>query len=83
MTMASHRRLYLYGGALLLVAAYQAYLGDFVEMGLYVLAAFAFSVNGLTSEPVLARYRKALLVVSWLFIFATVIDFLYLMRFKF
>ena len=83
MTMGSHRRLYLFGGALLLVAGYQAYRGDLVEMGLYVLAAFAFSINGLTSEPGLARYKKTLVVVSWLFIFATVIDFLYLMRFKF
>ena len=80
--MASHRRLYLYGGALLLVAAYQAFQGDFMEAALYVLAAFAFGVNGLTSEPALAGYKKVLMVLSWIFIFATVIDFLYLIQFK-
>jgi hypothetical protein len=81
--MASHRRLYLYGGALLVVAAYQVYQGDFVEMGLYVLAAFTFGINGLAAEPALVRYKTALTVLSWIFIFVTVIDFLYLMRFKF
>jgi len=65
-----------------LVAAYQAFHGDLVEMALYVLAAFAFGVNGLISEPALAGYRKVLIVISWIFIFATVIDFLYLIQFK-
>ena len=82
MAMASHRRLYLYGGALLLASAYPAFKGDFVEMALYVLAGLTFGVNGLTSEPALAPYRKVLMVLSWIFIFATVIDFFYLIQFK-
>jgi hypothetical protein len=80
--MASHRLLYLYGSALLVVAAYQAYQADFVEMALYVLAALAFGVNALASEPGLVRYKKPLIVLSWIFIFGTVIDFLYLIRYK-
>jgi hypothetical protein len=82
MTMSSHKRFYLFGSALWVFAAYQAYLGDFVEMALYVLAGLAFGVNGLTSEPGLTRYKKPLTVLSWIFIFGTVIDFLYLIRYK-
>ena len=80
--MVSHRRLYLFGAALLVGAAYQAFRADFVEMALYILAALAFGVNGLTTEPELARYKKPLMVLSWIFIFGTVIDFLYLIRYK-
>jgi hypothetical protein len=80
--MKANRNFYLYGSALLVVAAYQAYQGDFVEMALYVLAALAFGVNGLTGEPAVARYKRPLVVLSWVLIVATIIDFLYLMRFR-
>lgn len=81
--MASHRRLYLYGAALLLVGGYQAFKGDFLETGLYALAGFAFGVNALTYEVALATYKKPLVVVSWILIFSTVIVFLYLLRVKY
>jgi len=74
--------MYFFGGALLLVAVYQAYQGDFVEMALYVLAGLTFGINGLAGEPALARYKKTLIVLSWIFISASVIDFFYLIQFK-
>jgi hypothetical protein len=81
--MDSHRRLYLFGIALLGIGIYQIFKKDFVEFSLYATAGLSFVVNGLTNESSLAKFKKPLVIVSWIFIGATALLFLYLLQFKF
>jgi hypothetical protein len=81
--MNSHRRSYIFGVALLAIGFYQVYLKDFLEFALYGLAGIAFIVNALTYEPALERFKKSLVIASWIFILATGVMFLYVLQFKF
>jgi hypothetical protein len=81
--MSGGRRLYLYGAALFAVGIYQVVQKDLLESSLYFCAALTFALNGMTSEPSFAAYKKALTIASWIFIIATAVLFLYLMQFKF
>ena len=80
--MDSHRRLYLFGIALLGIGIYQIVKKDFLEVSLYATAGLSFIVNGLTNEPSLAKHKKPLVIASWIFIAATAVLFLYLLQFK-
>ena len=81
--MSAHRRQYLFALMFLGVAIYQLTRNDLLEFSLYSLAASAFIVNALTMEPGLARYKKPLVVISWILIAASGILFLYLLQFKY
>ena len=81
--MDSHRRSYLFGGAFLAIGFYQIYKSDFLEFSLYGLAGLSFIVNALTYEPSLMKFKKPLVIASWIFILATGIIFLYVLQFKF
>lgn len=81
--MDTHRRLYIFGGALLAIGFYQIYKNDLLEFSLYGLAGLAFIVNALTNEPSLIKFRKPLVIASWILILATGIIFLYVLQFKF
>jgi hypothetical protein len=81
--MSGGKRLYIYGAALFAVGIYQVIQRDLLESSLYFCAALTFALNGLSSEPSLASYKKILVILSWAFIIITAILFLYLMQFKF
>jgi hypothetical protein len=81
--MNSHRRQYLFGGLFLAFGIYQAIVGDFLEFSLYGIAGLAFILNASTFEARLLPYKKPLVIITWLFIAATGILFLYLLQFKY
>jgi hypothetical protein len=74
--------LYLFGIALLGIGIYQIFKNDLVEFSLYATAGLSFVINGLTNEASLAKFKKPLVIVSWIFIGATAVLFLYLLQFK-
>ena len=81
--MNAKNRQYLFGLIFLAVGIYQFTIKDWLEFSLYSLAGLAFIVNSLTMEPRLLRYKKPLVIVSWVLIIATGILFLYLLQFKY
>jgi hypothetical protein len=76
-------RQYLFGLIFLGVGIYEFTIGDHLEMSLYSAAGLSFIVNALTMEPRLMRYKKPLVIASWVLIIATGILFLYLLQFKY
>lgn len=81
--MKTHSRQYLFGLIFLAVGIYQLFKGDLWEFSLYAFASAAFIVNALTLEPGLARYKKPLVIASWILIAITGILFLYMLQFKY
>jgi hypothetical protein len=81
--MSSLSRQYLFGLLFIAFGVYQVYIKDFLEFYLYGLAGAAFIFNALTLEPKLVRYKKPLVIVTWILIGATGIFFLYILQFKF
>lgn len=81
--MNARTRQYLFGVIFLAVGIYQLTIRDYLEFSLYGLAGLAFIVNSLTMEPRLIRYKKPLVIISWILIGATGILFLYLLQFKY
>jgi hypothetical protein len=81
--MNSLTRQYIFGSIFVAVGAYQAWKGDFIETSLYIVAGIAFIMNALTLEPKLIKFKKALVAITWVFIAASVILFLYVLQFKF
>ena len=80
--MNSTQRQYLFGLIFFCAGLYQAYIHDYIEFSLFVVAGLAFVVNALTFEPKLIKYKKPLVVISWILIITTGILFLYLLQFK-
>jgi hypothetical protein len=76
-------RQYLFGLIFFGVGVYQAIVGEYLEMSLYMVAGLAFVVNAATMQPQLAAYKKMLVVVSWILIISSGILFLYLLQFKY
>lgn len=76
-------RQYLFGLIFMGVGIYQATIGDYLEMYLYLLAGLSFIVNAATMQPQLVAYKKPLVIVSWALIISTGILFLYLLQFKY
>ena len=81
--MTSLTRQYLFGLIFIGVGIYQLTIRDYLETSLYSIAGISFIVNALSLEPGLIRYRKPLVILSWILIIATGILFLYLLQFKF
>ena len=81
--MNSITRQYLFGAIFVAVGAYQAWKGDFIETSLYIVAGAAFIMNALTLEPKFVSYKKPLVITAWVLIGASVILFLYVLRYKF
>ncbi len=81
--MNTRTRQYFFGAIFFAVGIYQLVIKDYLEFSLYTTAGLAFIVNTLTLEPKLAQYKKPLVILSWLLIFATGILFLYLLQFKY
>jgi hypothetical protein len=81
--MNAQTRQYLFGLIFIGFGVYQVVKKDVLEFSLYALAGAAFIFNALTLEPRLIRYKKPLVVVSWVLIGATGILFLYLLQFKY
>jgi|GEM_PF-565466 len=80
--MDSVKRQYLFGLIFFSAGLYQAYLHDYIEFALFAVAGMAFVVNALTFEPKLLKYKKPLVIVSWILILVSAILFLYLLQFK-
>jgi hypothetical protein len=80
--MNSTQRQYLFGLIFFCAGLYQAYIHDYLEFSLFAVAGLTFVVNALTFEPKLLHYKKPLVIISWILIFATGILFLYLLQFK-
>jgi len=81
--MSSLTRQYIFGFIFVAVGAYQAWKGDFIETSLYIVAGVAFIMNALTLEPKLIKFKKTLVAITWGFIAASVVLFLYVLQFKF
>lgn len=81
--MNSQTRQYLFGLIFIAVGGYQYYINDMLEFSMYVCAGSAFIVNALTTEPGLLSYKKPLVIVTWVLIVATALQFFYLLRYKF
>ena len=81
--MNAKNRQYLFGLIFLGVAIYQLIIQDYLEVCLYALAGLAFIVNASTLEPGMARYKRPLVIISWILIAGTGILFLYLLQFKY
>lgn len=81
--MNPRTRQYLFGLVFLAVGVYQLVIQDYLEFSLYALGGTAFIVNCMTMEPGLVKYKKPLVIASWLLIGATGILFLYLLQFKY
>jgi hypothetical protein len=76
-------RQYLFGVIFIGVGIYQGTIGDYLETSLYSLAGLAFIVNAATMQPQLVKYKKPLVIVSWILIITTGLLFLYLLQFKY
>ena len=81
--MNSLTRQYIFGSIFVAVGVYQAWKGDFIETSLYIVAGIAFIMNALTLEPKLTKFKKPLVVITWIFIAASVVLFIYVLQFKF
>ena len=81
--MNAKNRQYLFGLIFIAVGIYQSTIRDWLEFALYTLAGLAFIVNSLTMEPRLLKYKKPLVIVSWILIISTGVLFLYLLQFKY
>jgi hypothetical protein len=73
----------IFAAAFLGVALYQLYLRDYIEVVLYGMAALAFFISVLTQQARFLRYKKPLVIITWVLIFMTGILFVYLIQFKF
>jgi hypothetical protein len=76
-------RQYAFALIFIAVGVYQLVKGDSREAILYLLAAAAFIFNSLASEPRLQNYKRPLVIITWVLIFAVGILFLYLLQFKY
>lgn len=81
--MKSFNRQYLFGSLFFAFGVFEAFRGDLLEFALYGSAGVAFIVNAMTFEPRLFKYKKPLVIASWLLIISTGILFLYLLQFKY
>ena len=81
--MNARVRQYLFGLLFIGVGIYQAVIHEYLETALYALAGVSFIVNAMTLEDKFIRYKKPLVIISWLLIGATGILFLYLLQFKY
>ena len=81
--MKSQTRQYLFGSLFIAFSVYQMIIGDLLEFSLYLIAGLAFIFNTLTFEPRLLRYKKPLVVITWILIGSASILFLYLLQFKY
>ena len=81
--MNAQTRQYLFGLIFVAVGVYQLVIKDYLEFALYAVAGAAFILNALAMEPRLIAYKKPLSIVTWIFIAATGIIFLYVLQFKY
>lgn len=78
--MNSRLRHYFFGIIFFGLGGYYIYAKNFLEASLYIMAGSSFIINNLTNEPGLAQYKKLLVVLSWVFIIATGILFLWVLQ---
>ncbi len=78
--MDTIKRQYLFAAIFLGMGIYQIIQKDVVEASLYLMAGVSFVLNSVSSLPSLARYKKPLVIVTWVFIFATAVMFLYALQ---
>ena len=82
--MNAQTKQYLFGALLLAFGLYLLfYKKDFLEASLFLLAALAFGVNTLVSEPRMVAYKKPLTIVSLILIITTGLVFLWVIQFKY
>ncbi len=81
--MNSQLRQYLFGLIFIAVSAYELYTYDYLEFALYAFAGAAFIVNAMTNEPSLVKYRKTLIILTWVLMGITGFLFLFLLRTEF
>ena len=81
--MNAKTRQYLFGLLFVALGVYHLIIKDLLEFSLYGMAGASFILNALTLEPALSRYKKPLVMVSWILIGATGILFLYMLQFKY
>lgn len=81
--MNSQLRQYLFGLIFIAVSGYELYTNDYLDSALYAFAGTAFIVNALTNEHSLERYRKALIILTWVLMGITGFLFLFLLRTEF
>ena len=81
--MSPQLRQYAFAAIFLFVGVYQLIKKDSLEASLYIMAAIAFIANSLASEPKLMRWKKPMVIVTWVLIIAVGLLFLWLLQFKY
>ena len=81
--MNARQRQYLFGILFIGFGIYQLVKNDGLEAVLYMTAGAAFIFNTVATEPSLLRFKKPLVVVTWMLIIATGLLFLWLLQFKY
>jgi tellurite resistance protein TehA-like permease len=81
--MDSIKRQYLFALIFVGVGIYQATIKDYLEFSLYTIAGTAFILNALSLEPKLIKFKKPLVIITWVFMIVAALLFLYLLQFKF
>lgn len=81
--MGSFKNQYLFALLFIGVGIFQGIKNDFLEFAMYTVAGMAFLINALTLEPKLIKYKKTLVVITWVLIIAACLLFLYVLQFKF
>lgn len=76
-------RQYAFALIFLAVGIFQLVKGDPLEASLYLMAALAFVFNSMAGETKLIRYKKTLVIATWILMIAVAILFLYLLQFKY
>lgn len=81
--MNAKLRQYAFALLFLAVGIFQLVKKDSLEASLYIMAATAFILNSLAGEAKLIRYKKWLVVATWVLMISVGILFLYLLQFKY
>jgi len=81
--MNTQTRQYFFALIFIGIGIYQAIKGQYLELALYGTAGLAFVMNSLTLEPRLIAYKKPLVIITWVFIAAAVLVFIYVLQFKY
>ncbi|HTE32618.1 MAG TPA: hypothetical protein VK666_19695 [Chryseolinea sp.] len=81
--MNAQFRQYAFALIFLGIGIFQLVKKDSLEATLYLLAGAAFIFNSLASESRFVRYKRPIVITTWVLIISVGILFLYLLQFKY
>jgi hypothetical protein len=81
--MSSLLRQHAFAFIFIAVGIFQMVKRDPLEASLYLLAGTAFVFNALASDLRLLKYKKTLVIITWVLMVIVGILFLYVLQFKY